>query len=91
MAKPPIPSASTWWNTKTSAVLLSVRPLTSVADHNGRDPGNRRVTNSVASSNIVCSSPGGGQIMLRRCLAMSNSASSTQIGRPHPKGVRTSR
>lgn len=34
-AKPPIPSARTWWMTSTTALRSPVRPLTTVTDHNG--------------------------------------------------------
>ena len=35
-ASPPIPSASTWWMTSTSALPSPARPVTTVTDHNGR-------------------------------------------------------
>jgi hypothetical protein len=89
--QPPIPSASTWWNTTIRAQASPSRLVTSVADHSGWSGGSGCVTAPAATRRRASSSPGGGQRISWTCRVMSNSGSSTHTGRPQPGGVDTSR
>ena len=70
---------------------LCVRPLTKVADQSGRPRGSGCVRISAATPSSASSSPGTGQRTSRTWYPMSKLGSFTQIGRPHPSGVRTRR
>ena len=89
-ASPPMPSASTWWKTMTSAPRSSARPVTMTAAHGGRFSGRRVPTACIATSCSAASSAGSGHRTSRTCRSTVNSGSSTHIGRPHSGGVRTS-
>ena len=90
-ASPPIPSASTWFITITRPVPPPARPVTNVADHNGRDRGSGSPSTDPATSSRARWSPGAGQGTCRTWWHRSNAGSSAQNGRPHPGGARCSR
>ena len=71
--------------------MSSARPVTSEADHSGRSGGRRWATRSAATAKSALRSPGIVQRTSFTWLAMSNEASSTQIGLPHPSGSGHSR
>ncbi len=90
-ARPPMPSATTWCRTSTTAAVLSLRSVTSTARQSGRERSSGLVTISTAASRSAAWSPGCRHRTCSTWAPTSKRGSSTQIGRPQPNGTSTSR
>ena len=80
-ANPPIPSASTWWNTRTRAASPGAVSVTRVAAQSGRFRGILAPISSAARPSTVSSPWGAAQRREVTWLAISNAGSSTHTGR----------